>query len=779
MALTKTKRKNHLPQKYSAILMFVITYMSMPLVPLIMLAIIYTTSHSVISEEILRSNNSVIQQLQYNIDSRLAEVEQLTTKIALDSRLATLLNLEQLDPGNRYLLRDVVQDYGSYEVANPFVDRFYVYLRKTDVAVTPKGTYDAKALYDLWNLSPAMNYDVWLNFLSGSLGHNEIGAYTASGGFVTYTLTLPLGNSQQSKGVISAFLRESSMQDAIDAVGTLMDESVVLIVDQNDTILFSSNPDILVSGEKLILEGEQEIQMNWMGREERVHVSALQSEHAKWKYLYLVPEEIVNEKLRFISNLLVFGIVLSLVIAGLLTAYFAKMNYNPIQKLIGLLQKQPGYQWNQGKNEYLLVQDLIDQILQQNTSLTSEVEQQSKMLRSHFVSRLLSGNIPDSVSLQEIGQKYGLIFTTNRFIVFLFEVDDWGKLFGEDADNNRKTAFFAIENVSREMFGPQVTLYPAEMNGYLAMLVNYQEEDTELRRKELLDALPMMQMFIRENLDITFSVGCSQTVCGISEIAVAYEGALDTLESKAASDRGQVLDYETVFSMGEDASLRFSFQQELKYEDYLRAGDYDSALMTLDNLLDDLFRLDPQGNREVIRYRLMGLAQTTWKAYSLLGRDEVPADLSESAFLEPLRYQSPEEYREYFHSAIGEMKRYRLPTADPSPNARENLVNEIQQFIKEHYQDVNLGLSMLSTEFGLSEANISKIFRKNADCGLLVYIHRYRIQKAKELLRDQGNSIKIVAERTGFSNSDALIRVFKKYEGITPGMYQERQKGNS
>ena len=61
---------------------------------------------------------------------------------------------------------------------------------------------------------------------------------------------------------------------------------------------------------------------------------------------------------------------------------------------------------------------------------------------------------------------------------------------------------------------------------------------------------------------------------------------------------------------------------------------------------------------------------------------------------------------------------------------------------------------------------------------VLDYINRIRLQEAKQLLQKCEINIEEVARKTGFNNSIALIRVFKKYEGITPGKYKDTMKQN-
>lgn len=52
------------------------------------------------------------------------------------------------------------------------------------------------------------------------------------------------------------------------------------------------------------------------------------------------------------------------------------------------------------------------------------------------------------------------------------------------------------------------------------------------------------------------------------------------------------------------------------------------------------------------------------------------------------------------------------------------------------------------------------------------YISDYRINKAKELLRDTNIKISGVAEKVGFSDAAYFYRVFKKSVGVTPAQYR-------
>ena len=55
------------------------------------------------------------------------------------------------------------------------------------------------------------------------------------------------------------------------------------------------------------------------------------------------------------------------------------------------------------------------------------------------------------------------------------------------------------------------------------------------------------------------------------------------------------------------------------------------------------------------------------------------------------------------------------------------------------------------------------------------FLAKVRIQMAKEQLRSTDHNIRMIAEECGFLSSNVFIRVFKKWEGITPGAYREQE----
>jgi AraC-like DNA-binding protein len=101
-------------------------------------------------------------------------------------------------------------------------------------------------------------------------------------------------------------------------------------------------------------------------------------------------------------------------------------------------------------------------------------------------------------------------------------------------------------------------------------------------------------------------------------------------------------------------------------------------------------------------------------------------------------------------------------------------VEAILEIISQNISDVNLSISVIADQLGITSSYLSRFFKQKMGMGMLEYIHQSRIEQAKEILRSQKElRVKEVAGRTGFYNISTFIRVFKKIVGVTPGEYRE------
>ena len=91
----------------------------------------------------------------------------------------------------------------------------------------------------------------------------------------------------------------------------------------------------------------------------------------------------------------------------------------------------------------------------------------------------------------------------------------------------------------------------------------------------------------------------------------------------------------------------------------------------------------------------------------------------------------------------------------------------------------NLKLSDIAKAVGTNRTYVSAFFNKEAKSTFYDFVNRYRIEHACRLLESSSDSLKLVAEQSGFNSQQSFIRVFSKINGMSPSEYREIKKLNS
>jgi YesN/AraC family two-component response regulator len=101
------------------------------------------------------------------------------------------------------------------------------------------------------------------------------------------------------------------------------------------------------------------------------------------------------------------------------------------------------------------------------------------------------------------------------------------------------------------------------------------------------------------------------------------------------------------------------------------------------------------------------------------------------------------------------------------------LVEDIRSFVSDQFRDYNLSISSVAEQFNLVPSYLSRLYKEQSGESLLDTINRTRIQEAKRMLKDPDQSISDITQAVGYLHSNTFIRIFKRFEGVTPGRFRE------
>lgn len=103
-------------------------------------------------------------------------------------------------------------------------------------------------------------------------------------------------------------------------------------------------------------------------------------------------------------------------------------------------------------------------------------------------------------------------------------------------------------------------------------------------------------------------------------------------------------------------------------------------------------------------------------------------------------------------------------------------IEKIKQFIEMTYDRTEFSVQLVADEFNTSISYLSQYCKEHMQMTILDYITLLRIEKAKKLIENSGESIQYISEQVGYINVSSFIRRFKQVTGKTPGEFRKELK---
>ncbi|MGL4336206.1 MAG: AraC family transcriptional regulator [Turicibacter sp.] len=113
-----------------------------------------------------------------------------------------------------------------------------------------------------------------------------------------------------------------------------------------------------------------------------------------------------------------------------------------------------------------------------------------------------------------------------------------------------------------------------------------------------------------------------------------------------------------------------------------------------------------------------------------------------------------------------------IPNRDHKELTNIEKIKNIITHVDTHF-DSPLSIEEMAMLTGFSPHYFCHFFKKQTGQTFFVYLNRYRIEKAKDMLRNSDDTITTIAFNTGFQDLSYFIRTFKKYTLASPAVYRK------
>lgn len=734
---------------------WIFTYMVVFLIPIVILsATLFKVENTVIDFANSYSTN-ILNQTQNRIDDEIKNIHQFTVNLSNFEDLTELMKLSELT------VNDTMKYYGIQDsiyksAVNYNIDvNSYIYLKNSDSVVTSAGIISSYSAYVKFAADYDISYEEWKEIFSGE---KQLGFWKME------------GNSEKTdKLYIYCALKDKMFTEAkAVAVIKVNENHINELIEKNlygGTVymLDSDGNNIFTFGDKIEFPNVELNDMFFQGKHIKNKIgkdtylfSATESSVGKYSYLVAIPMNSLTKQVSFLKFWLFFLISFTIILGVIIVIKMVKKNYRPIEDLIYQLESTV----LDDDNKNPLTYKSIDEIKKKLVTYSKNYNYGQKAIQATKINRLLNFEI-ENFKENDLN---GLFSEFNGgSLVVIFEPDKYEDFFDNESESEKiDTVHFMINNVLTEILDDTYFLTTEIKRNIVCIIAcNYEKRDEF--NAELLERIEKLKAFFDDNFGFEISVALGSYEKGTVGIRESYINAQDTIVYKAVFGSNDILQYSEICDR--ENKYYFSADDLKLLTNYIRFKNSELAIKFIDEIFEDNIYIK-RISYKYIRILLFEIVITIQKSIEDLN------EYTEIRNNEIFKILQSHENLEKFKEDIMLLVENVCKTG--SDNSSENEVcKRIVEYINHNYANSNLSNDDIADYCGLSKSYLSTIFKREKKENLVSYITKFRVEKSKELLVSELN-ISDVAQQSGFVNSNTYIRAFKKYEGVTPGMWRKR-----
>ena len=263
-----------------------------------------------------------------------------------------------------------------------------------------------------------------------------------------------------------------------------------------------------------------------------------------------------------------------------------------------------------------------------------------------------------------------------------------------------------------------------------------------------------------------YSMACGDTVYGLSKAYQTYTSAVILLQSSYFFPENTLLTSDQPDDNPDVQSNIFSDSPAAAFADALSRLDQISAETILQKLYTTFYKNHRflQNPVKDLYYKLFLCLEDARHQQKIAGSGNVEsiAETIDDCFTFPELHQTLiTKTKEYFTKAE--------TTSQENPT-----IFLIKDYISKNYMNETLSVKDISSHVFLSTSYVCTFFKSETGQTLNQYITEYRMEKAKQLLKDARFKITDISSRVGYSDGNYFGKSFKKYSGLSPSEYRER-----
>jgi len=366
------------------------------------------------------------------------------------------------------------------------------------------------------------------------------------------------------------------------------------------------------------------------------------------------------------------------------------------------------------------------------------------------------------ITAEYLNGKYNTKFMGGPYYTVIFKQD----FISKDNINDDYQYFLSKVKTTYADDFQEIVYFPGNSEGQTIFVINlkYETDDINgLMRK-------IMQAFDAEGLSksfkLTISIGLK--VNSINEIDVSYESAANAMKARIFLGVGRVINANKEAARIINTKNIIDIRVKKKLSVLFDVFDMENALKEIKRILFDAEKKSAENllSCHIAAYEILEILFEAMENKGVKYKDGISRQQAVAVID---GFSSVKEIEDYITSIIKEFQDSYL---DEKHNNGEKLITEIKRFISENYMS-NINLDDVAKLVCLSPTYVSEIFKRKTGENFSEYLIDYRIEIAKDMLKDIRYKVVDISQMVGYADSKYFSRLFKKKVGVNPRDYRK------
>ncbi|MFE5323456.1 AraC family transcriptional regulator [Paenibacillus sp. NPDC056579] len=752
-------------------------------VPVIFFGILsYLQSSNEIQKQVNRGQIQLLTQMNSNVEQILRTINHAFDQLVNSPLMAKVLS-EPFTSDDFMLYKDLRKEISNTQSFYTKVDDVVIVNLKQDWMIKNSGFYTfsnyihrfqiANQMLLPNTISWVMNPSVW--FYSEEKANAAACPYT-----ISLVKKLP-DQSLDKYGLAFTNLTTCSLAELLNY--TPRESETVMILDDQERILFHSDPSMIgkyaintefIRDPSIFTQASGQFQTEV--NDQLYTATYLRSSYNNWIYLSIISIDSLTQDSKKIGRYTIF-VCLIIVAVFLLIAWLgSRKMYNPIERLMKEIGggKVPSGE-KRLSNEFDFISAQVQTLFQSKSQLETEMHRHLQQALTYFLIKVFQGKVrrDEMMERMELFGLSGMLSEWRMHSVITLQIDTLDNTrYGKE---DMELLLFAINNIIEEIIPSDVRLPPVFIEQTQVTLIGSRDPSPDAFKSYMYTVTETIQQTVQRVLGLEISIGISLPFDDLKQASVAYREGLEALKQRIHLGGRVIISYANINEGKHQLHLDYPFLTESELLDAILLADEDNAQRLLSQFMKIIFKheMAPQ-EYQIPMVRLFTSLMVAMQESGVTLNQLLPK--GGSLYEELNKLQMSREIEEWFWTRvisplIGIYK-------DRQNSQYQSISEKIIDMIHKQY-DTDLTIEQCASQLHYNANYLSGIFRKETSTTFSEYLSAYRFAMAKKWLTETDMTIKDIAEKLQYMNSQNFIRSFRKQEGVTPGQYREsfRKRG--